>query len=154
MTQPLCSAVVVYADPPLLRLVLENLIGNAWKYTGHRKSAWLHVRSNVTMDEHIVEISDNGVGFAEKESDKLFAPFYRLHSAEEFEGSGIGLATVRRIIERHGGRVWANAVLSKGAVFSFSLPLKRAVCRRRHAPEGSQQPPAGLIPNHRKKPRF
>ncbi|MDH3715912.1 MAG: ATP-binding protein [Gammaproteobacteria bacterium] len=118
------KSIAVDADPVLLRLVLENLIGNAWKYTRHRNSARVRVSSRVAVGECIVEISDNGIGFAQEESDRLFVPFHRLHSTEEFEGSGIGLATVRRIIERHGGRVWATGAVGTGATFSLSLPLK------------------------------
>ncbi|MBI1921921.1 MAG: PAS domain S-box protein [Geobacter sp.] len=108
-------------DPRLLRAVLENMIGNAWKYTGKREEASIEFGMVEQEGKTAFFVRDNGAGFDMAEADRLFAPFQRLHGREEFEGSGIGLATVRRIIERHGGRVWAEGEPGKGATFYFTL---------------------------------
>lgn len=108
-------------DSRLLRVVLENLIGNAWKYTGKREDAKIEFGALELEGKPVYFVRDNGAGFDMAEADRLFAPFQRLHDKEEFEGSGIGLATVRRIIERHGGRVWAEGEPGKGATFYFTL---------------------------------
>ena len=116
---------VVRADPTLLRAVLANLIGNAIKYTSQKPRAGIQIAAAPsTPAEDIFFVKDNGVGFDMAEADKLFGVFVRLHSPEHFEGVGIGLAHVRRIIERHGGRVWADAQPDRGATFYFSLPKK------------------------------
>lgn len=120
------------ADSGLIRIVWNNLIGNAVKYTGLREKATIEIGSlsatevNVELAEshQIFFIRDNGVGFDEAYSDKLFGVFQRLHQGTEFEGNGIGLATVRRIIARHGGTVWAKSKLEQGATFYFSLPKR------------------------------
>ena len=111
----------VDGDFRLLRAVLENLIGNAWKYTGKREEAAIEFGTTVCEGKPAYFVRDNGAGFDMGEADGLFAPFQRLHRREEFEGSGIGLATVKRIIERHGGRVWADGEVGKGATFYFTL---------------------------------
>ena len=108
-------------DSRLLRAVMENLIGNAWKYTGKREESRIEFGSTEDEGKTFYFVRDNGAGFDMGEADRLFAPFQRLHDKEEFEGSGIGLATVKRIIERHGGRVWAEGETGKGATFYFIL---------------------------------
>ncbi|MFT3956583.1 MAG: ATP-binding protein [Piscinibacter sp.] len=111
----------VMGDPTLLRLVLENLLGNAWKYTGRCRApeVWLERRP---QQPHSFTVRDNGAGFDMRFADRLFGVFQRLHSASDFQGTGIGLATVRRIVRRHGGDVWAEAEVDRGASFHFSLP--------------------------------
>ena len=111
------------ADGSLLRVVLENLLGNAWKFTSRREDP--RVEAGETAGPHgerAFFVRDNGAGFTMDHADKLFQPFQRLHRADEFEGTGIGLATVQRIIHRHGGRVWAEAEPGRGATFYFTLP--------------------------------
>ncbi len=110
-----------WCDYRLIRIVLENLIGNAWKFT--RKRGHARIEFGVRKEENhvIFFVADNGVGFDMAYARKLFAPFQRLHSEEDFEGTGIGLATVQRIIYRHGGSIWAEAEAGKGATFFFTL---------------------------------
>ncbi|MFV3405289.1 ATP-binding protein [Pseudomonas sp. NY15463] len=116
----------VFADPAFIAMTLNNLIGNAVKYTRARELAVIEIGAIEHDHEIEIYVRDNGVGFDMAYVDKLFGVFQRLHRMEEFEGTGIGLASVRRIIERHDGRVWANAQLGQGASFHFTLPRKPA----------------------------
>ena len=111
----------VSADPRLLRIALENMLSNAWKYTSRASPATVAVGTQAGEHGPIYYVRDNGVGFDMKYADKLFVPFQRLHPEAEFPGSGIGLVTVERIIARHGGRVWAEAQPDAGATFYFTL---------------------------------
>ncbi|MBN1204255.1 MAG: response regulator [Myxococcaceae bacterium] len=112
----------VEADPALLRQVVRNLLSNAMKYTRPSPHAVIEVGTRPVGEELEVWVRDNGVGFEMQYVDKLFGVFQRLHTAEQFEGTGIGLANVRRIVSRHGGRTWAEGAVGQGATFHFSLP--------------------------------
>lgn len=108
-------------DPSLLRAALENLFGNAWKYTNRHPRATIEFGETVHEGERVFFVRDDGAGFDMAFAKKLFQPFSRLHSAREFEGTGIGLATVQRIVARHGGRIWGESEVEKGAAFYFTL---------------------------------
>jgi PAS domain S-box-containing protein len=119
------DAVWVPADTVLIRSVLENLVGNAWKFTSRRDEALIQFGTTPTEDDGVCcFVRDNGAGFDSAYADKLFAPFERLHSAGEFPGTGVGLASVQQIVERHGGRAWAEGAVGKGATFYFTLNAK------------------------------
>lgn len=115
------KGIVTFADEGLLRLVLENLLGNAWKFTLGRRKAIIEFSEERIKGEMTFFIRDNGVGFRVTDADRLFTPFRRLHDAKKFPGTGVGLATVRRIVKRHGGHVWAEGRVNKGATFYFTL---------------------------------
>ena len=109
-------------DPGLLRQAMENLLSNAWKFTGREPQARIEFGVASLEGEPAFFVRDNGAGFDPAVAQKLFAPFQRLHTAEGFPGSGIGLSIVQRIIHRHGGRIWAQAAPGQGATFFFTLP--------------------------------
>ena len=113
--------ITVEADTGLLRVAMENLLGNAWKYTAREMETVIEVGSYCDNGETVYYVRDNGAGFNMQYADKLFAPFQRLHRSDEFEGNGVGLATVQRIVARHGGRIWAESAVGSGATFYFTL---------------------------------
>ena len=111
-----------FADHALMRIALQNLLGNAWKYTTRVSPARIQVVSTAAGSRRVLEVRDNGAGFDMKHANRLFAPFQRLHAERDFTGTGLGLASVRRIFERHGSRVWAEAAPGAGATFFAELP--------------------------------
>lgn len=112
---------IAECDKSLITIVLDNLLNNAWKYTSKRSNAIIKMGANETGDGTVYFINDNGAGFDSKSATNLFVPFQRFHSGHEFEGSGIGLSTVRRIIQRHDGNIWAKSKPGEGATFYFTL---------------------------------
>ncbi len=120
---------VVQGDPTLLRMVLENLLGNAWKYSGKCETVQIRFECQELAQGPVFVVSDQGAGFDMRFADRLFSAFQRLHSASDFPGTGVGLASVRRIVRRHGGEIWAESAVGQGARFYFTLP-------------GLRQPPA------------
>lgn len=113
-----------FGDYSLIHQVLINLVSNAVKYSSKKDRPQVHISSQRSGNEVVYTVSDNGVGFDMKYAHKLFGVFQRLHTMEEFEGTGVGLAIVQRIVSRHGGRVWADSKLNEGTVFNFSLPVQ------------------------------
>jgi PAS domain S-box-containing protein len=113
-----------WGDPNLIRQVWVNLISNAVKFTSYVDNVRINISSRIDQDAIIYSISDNGAGFNMKYADKLFGVFQRLHSVKEFEGTGVGLAIVQRIVHRHGGKVWAESKINHGTTFYFTLPIK------------------------------
>jgi signal transduction histidine kinase len=111
------------ADPGMLRLVVQNLLGNAWKFTAGRADARIEVATSGQEEQQpAFVVRDNGIGFDMATADKLFGPFQRLHGANDYPGTGVGLAMVRRIVTRHGGQVWAHAEPDRGTVVTFTVP--------------------------------
>ena len=113
---------IAHADAELLRVILTNLLANAWKFTSHHETARIEVGARDTQEGRAFFVKDDGAGFDPKQAEHLFGAFQRYHAADEFEGDGIGLATVQRLVAKHGGRVWAEAEVGKGATFFFTLP--------------------------------
>lgn len=116
------EGLTIHADNVLIGTALDNLLGNAWKYTAKTDNPHISFSSSKENGETIYCVKDNGAGFDMQYANKLFRAFKRLHSAAEFEGTGVGLATVKRIIDRHGGRIWVEAEVNKGAAFYFTVP--------------------------------
>jgi PAS domain S-box-containing protein len=121
----IAGGIVAQGDPKLLTVILENLLGNAWKYTGKRAETIIEFGMTESGGKPAYFVRDNGIGFDTADAEKLFIAFERAPGAKEFEGHGIGLTTVQRIIQRHGGRVWAEGTPGKGATFYFTLPADR-----------------------------
>jgi light-regulated signal transduction histidine kinase (bacteriophytochrome) len=118
--------VLVTGDGQLLKIAMENLIENAWKFTSKEPESRIEFGMTQTGGEATYFVRDNGAGFDMTYTDRLFGPFQRLHPQGEFPGNGIGLATVQRIIHRHGGRVWAEGLLGQGATFYFTMGRPRS----------------------------
>jgi light-regulated signal transduction histidine kinase (bacteriophytochrome) len=113
--------VIAHGDPALLRAILDNLLGNAWKFTATRATAHIAFGTVSHAGSVAYYVRDDGAGFDMAYVGKLFVPFQRLHQATEFAGTGIGLATVQRIVLRHGGTIWAEGAVDRGATFHFTL---------------------------------
>jgi len=112
---------IVKADHNLIKTVLFNLLNNAWKYTSKNSTARIEFGMNKEKDKNIFFVKDDGAGFDMQYSDKLFKPFQRLHSSKEFEGNGVGLAIAYKIISLHGGEIWAESEVGRGASLYFTL---------------------------------
>jgi light-regulated signal transduction histidine kinase (bacteriophytochrome) len=110
---------VIDGDRRLLLILLENILGNAWKYT--RKCSVAYIEFSFDPERSVYSVRDNGTGFDMNYAEKLFRPFQRLHSTAQFEGNGLGLCIVRRIVERHGGRVWIESAEDRGTAIHFTL---------------------------------
>ena len=117
----------VECDPALMKVVFANLLSNAVKYTRPRPQTIIEIGTVKKDGQTAIFVRDNGVGFSMKYADKLFGVFQRLHRTEDFEGTGVGLATVQRIVHKHGGQVWAEGELDKGACFYFALGMQPGI---------------------------
>jgi len=115
-----------HADRGMMRILLENLLGNAWKFTARTAQARIEIGADTSGAETVFLVKDNGAGFDMAHAGALFQPFQRLHTEADFPGTGIGLATVRRIVDRHGGRIWAEGTVDRGATVFFTVPISRA----------------------------
>ena len=122
----------LHADPRLMKSLLTNLLGNAWKYTSRTSHASVELRYERSGETSVFSVRDNGAGFHLAQAERLFQPFHRLHSAAEFPGVGIGLATVARIVQRYGGKIWVESEPGKGAVFYFTLPAAASSAHEGH----------------------
>jgi DNA-binding response OmpR family regulator len=123
------TGLIVDADSRLMRVALENLLGNSWKFTANAAAPTIHMGRGLDGREDVYFIRDNGAGFDMTYAERLFRPFQRLHNEADFAGTGIGLATVYRIFDRHGGRVWAEGAVGRGATFYFTIPRQRRTGR-------------------------
>ena len=121
------ESLMAYADPGLMEIDISNLIGNAWKFTSKNGNARIEFGTIEQDGKTVYFIKDNGAGFEQKYVDRMFQPFHRLHSASEFDGTGIGLAIVERIIQRHGGDIWAEGEVGKGATIHFMIAYSFAI---------------------------
>jgi len=121
------ESLMAYADPGLMEIAISNLIGNAWKFTSKTSNACIEFGTIKQHGKTVYFIKDNGAGFEQKYVDRMFQPFHRLHSASEFDGTGIGLAIVERIIQRHGGDIWAEGEVGKGATIHFMFAYSFAI---------------------------
>jgi signal transduction histidine kinase len=119
------DGLIADADSQLLKVALENLLGNAWKFTSKIAAARIEFRAEQRDEGTVYFVRDNGAGFNMDQAEKLFSPFQRLHNSADFPGTGIGLATVYRVIDRHGGRIWAESVIGRGATFYLTIPSAR-----------------------------
>ena len=124
------AGLAVHADPGLMRVLLDNLLGNAWKFTARTADARIELRVQMEGADSVFLVKDNGAGFDMSHASALFQPFQRLHDTTEFPGTGIGLATVQRVVDHHGGRIWARGAVGSGATVFFTIP---------HSRGGSQQ---------------
>jgi len=120
----ICEDARMRGDSRLLKILMENVIGNAWKFTSMKDNPRIEFGATAIDGELVFYVKDNGAGFDMKYVDKLFTPFQRLHSAKEFPGSGVGLATSMRIMRRHGGRIWAEGAIGEGTTFYFGQGKK------------------------------
>jgi light-regulated signal transduction histidine kinase (bacteriophytochrome) len=118
----IAPGLTINADPDLMHIALENLLRNAWKFTGRSPAVRIELGVMQRDRDDVYFVRDNGAGFDMNFANKLFRPFQRLHHMSEFEGTGVGLATVSRIIRRHGGQVWAEGATGNGATFFFTVP--------------------------------
>jgi light-regulated signal transduction histidine kinase (bacteriophytochrome) len=122
VTVHIAPGLQAHGDPTLVRMVLENLLGNAWKYSAKRTQAEIWLEQGESEGQPVFTVRDNGAGFDMRFADRLFGVFQRLHSATDFPGTGVGLASVRRIVGRHGGEIWAESAVERGSAFHFTLP--------------------------------
>jgi PAS domain S-box-containing protein len=140
------AAIRVLGDPNLLRIVMNNLLSNAWKFTSRRERARIELGALESDGETVIFLKDDGAGFDMRYASKLFAPFQRMHGVKDFEGTGVGLAIVSRIVARHGGRIWAEAQVDRGATFYFTLGQRCAPVLRYALPapagEAQRTPPS------------